>query len=397
MGLTDTPASERKHIAFFGLRNAGKSSLINRFSGQEMSIVSDTPGTTTDPVRKTMELLPLGPVVLIDTPGLDDEGELGKKRIERTRAILRETDIAILVVDAIKGISRFDKEIEEVLNEQKIPYIIAINKTDKLEDIDVDSKNNTSIMYVSSLKGEGINELKERVAGLLKDEISHKVIVSDLLDQGDIAVLVIPIDESAPKGRLILPQQLVIRDLLDQGMCPVCTQPNQLTEVLGALRDDPAIVVTDSQVFEDVSRIVPKRIRLTSFSMLMARYKGTLKQSLEGANFLDQIRDGDKILISEGCTHHRQCNDIGTVKLPGWICEYKKASPVFEFTSGRDFLDDLSEYKLIIHCGGCMLNEKEMSGRYAIAAKKNIPMTNYGTAIAKMRGILDRVDFLASF
>ena len=375
---------ERTHIAFFGRRNAGKSSLVNRFTSQELSIVSDVAGTTTDPVRKTMELLPLGPVVIIDTPGIDDEGQLGNQRIERSIRVLDETDIAILVVDGSIGIADDEKQLISAFKARKIPYLVVMNKSDLgMAEVPEDA------MAVSALKGEGIEELKEKVAVIISQRKSRPL-VSDLVEEGDLVVLVVPIDKSAPKDRLILPQQMVIRDLLGKGAIPVVVKDTELAvalEKVGKVR----MVITDSQAFAKVSKIVPNEIPLTSFSILMARFKGILDQSIEGANMLDKLHDGAKILISEGCTHHRQCEDIGTVKLPGWIREYTGIDFEFKFTSGLEFPKDLSEYDLIIHCGACMLGETEVNSRYRKAKDQGIPMTNYGIAIGKMKGILDRV------
>ena len=375
---------ERTHIAFFGRRNAGKSSLVNRFTSQELSIVSDVAGTTTDPVRKTMELLPLGPVVIIDTPGIDDEGVLGTQRIERSIRVLDETDIAILVVDGSVGIEDDEKQLISAFKARKIPYLVVMNKSDLgASEVPGDA------MVVSALKGEGIEELKEKVAVIISQRKSRPL-VSDLVEEGDLVVLVVPIDKSAPKDRLILPQQMVIRDLLGKGAIPVVVKDTELDIALtkvGKVR----MVITDSQAFAKVSKIVPEDIPLTSFSILMARFKGILDQSIEGANMLDKLQNGAKILISEGCTHHRQCEDIGTVKLPGWIREYTGVDFDFKFTSGLEFPKDLKEYDLIIHCGACMLGETEVNSRYQKARDQGIPMTNYGIAIGKMKGILDRV------
>ena len=375
---------ERTHIAFFGRRNAGKSSLVNRFTSQELSIVSDVAGTTTDPVRKTMELLPLGPVVIIDTPGIDDEGVLGTQRIERSIRVLDETDIAILVVDGSVGIEDDEKQLISAFKARKIPYLVVMNKSDLgASEVPGDA------MVVSALKGEGIEELKEKVAVIISQRKSRPL-VSDLVEEGDLVVLVVPIDKSAPKDRLILPQQMVIRDLLGKGAIPVVVKDTELDIALtkvGKVR----MVITDSQAFAKVSKIVPEDIPLTSFSILMARFKGILDQSIEGANMLDKLQNGAKILISEGCTHHRQCEDIGTVKLPGWIREYTGVDFDFKFTSGLEFPKDLKAYDLIIHCGACMLGETEVNSRYQKARDQGIPMTNYGIAIGKMKGILDRV------
>ena len=376
---------ERTHIAFFGRRNAGKSSLVNRFTSQELSIVSDVAGTTTDPVRKTMELLPLGPVVIIDTPGIDDEGQLGSQRIERSLRVIDETDIAILVVDASAGLGDDEKSLIDAFTKRKIPYLVVFNKSD----LDVTIPEVENSMSVSALKGEGIEELKEKVAVIIRER-KTRPLVSDLVDEGDLVVLVVPIDKSAPKDRLILPQQMVIRDLLGKGAIPVVVKDTELAialEKVGKVR----MVITDSQAFGKVSKIVPPEIPLTSFSIVMARFKGILDQSIEGANMLDKLESGAKILISEGCTHHRQCEDIGTVKLPGWIREYTGKDFEFSFTSGLEFPKDLSGFDLIIHCGACMLGETEVASRYRKASEQGVPMTNYGIAIGKMKGILARV------
>ena len=377
---------ERTHIAFFGRRNAGKSSLVNRFTSQELSIVSDVAGTTTDPVRKTMELLPLGPVVIIDTPGIDDEGALGNQRIERSLRVIDETDIAILVVDGSIGLGDDEKQLIDVFVRRKIPYLVVINKSDLGAVTDLEIKDS---MTVSALKGEGIEDLKEKVSVIIRER-KVRPLVSDLVEKGDIVVLVVPIDSSAPKDRLILPQQMVIRDLLGKGAIPVVVKDTELGIALSKV-GKVRMVITDSQVFGKVSKIVPDEIPLTSFSILMARFKGILDQSVGGAYMLDELENGAKILISEGCTHHRQCEDIGTVKLPNWIREYTGKDFEFSFTSGLEFPKDLSSYDLIIHCGACMLGESEVASRYRKAKEQGIPMTNYGIAIGKMKGILDRV------
>ena len=387
MGLNEVSSGERIYIGFFGMRNAGKSSLVNAFTGQNLSVVSDVKGTTTDPVRKAMELLPLGPVVIIDTPGIDDEGTLGEMRVQKAKAILSKTDIAILVCDAVRGISDADEELIKIFSEKKIPYVIAYNKSDLLAETK-ESKGNT--VYVSAVTGENIELLKNTVASLTKTKEEKKYIVSDLINEGDVVVLVTPIDESAPKGRLILPQQQTIRDILDKGGIALTVQTNQLESALNSLKEKPRIVITDSQAFGKVSDIVPEDIPLTSFSILFARYKGELKSLVDGADALDKLSDGDKVLISEGCTHHRQCNDIGTVKMPGWIKKYTGKDIAFEFTSGGEFPEDLSAYALVVHCGGCMLNEREMKSRQEKAMSEAVPMVNYGMAIAKMNGILKR-------
>ncbi|MBQ1967558.1 MAG: [Clostridia bacterium] len=387
MGLNEVSSGERLHIGFFGMRNAGKSSLVNAFTGQKLSVVSDVKGTTTDPVKKAMELLPLGPVLIIDTPGIDDEGALGEMRVEKAREILSKTDIAILVCDAQKGVTEADNSLIEIFNEKKIPYVIAFNKSDLLGK-EEESKDNT--VYVSALTGKNIDLLKNAVASLCKVKGEEKYIVSDLISEGDVVVLVTPIDESAPKGRLILPQQQTIRDILDKGAIAVTTQVYSLSKTLQSLKEKPRMVITDSQAFGKVSQLVPEDIPLTSFSILFARYKGELQSLIEGAKALETLSDGDRVLISEGCTHHRQCGDIGTVKMPLWIKNFSGKEITFDFTSGGEFPQDLSEYKLVVHCGGCMLNEREMKSRQEKAQKDKIPMVNYGMAIAHMNGILKR-------
>lgn len=385
MSMSQTTSGERVHIGFFGLRNAGKSSIVNAVTGQELSVVSAYKGTTTDPVKKAMELLPLGPVVIIDTPGFDDEGELGELRVKKTKDTLSHTDVAVLIVDASAGLSATDKELIVLFKEHNIPYIIAYNKTDLITE-----KSDKDGIYVSALTGEGIYELKEKIADLGRQNKTEKFILSGLVTKGDTVVLVIPIDAAAPKGRIILPQQNVLRELLDMNCTALCCQDTELTETLGKLKEPPALVITDSQAFERVSALTPENVRLTSFSILFARYKGNLEKMIKAAAALGSLKDGDKVLISEGCTHHRQCGDIGTEKMPNWVRNFTKAEPVFEFTSGGSFPDDLSEYKLVIHCGGCMLNEKEMQSRMQRAAKSGVPMVNYGIAIAHMHGILKR-------
>ena len=388
MALEQTPISERPHIAFFGLRNAGKSSLINAVTAQTVSVVSDTPGTTTDPVTKSMELLPLGPVVIIDTPGIDDEGKLGEARVARTKEVLRRTDIAVLVTDASREIQHAEQELITIFKERKIPYVVVLNKCDLVERGDSPAPPNH--LFTSALTGEGIHELKEHLATLKKEAVKERPIVSDLVQPLDVVILVTPIDESAPKGRLILPQQLTLRELLDHGAIPVVVKDSEYADALKALQGKPALVITDSQVFEKINAQTPADVPLTSFSILIARYKGTLHASVAGAEALDALHDGDTVLISEGCTHHRQCKDIGTVKLPGWIDAYTGKTLHYAFTSGGTFPEDLSPYALIVHCGGCMLNEQEMSSRASLAYAKKTPMTNYGIAIAKMHGILNR-------
>ena len=387
MSFNSTVSALRPHIAFFGRRNAGKSSVVNAVTNQRISVVSDTLGTTTDPVQKAMELLPLGPVVIIDTPGFDDEGALGMLRVERTREVLRKTDIAVLVVDGTVGLSRADEALIGEFISRGLPYLISVNKIDLMENPPKEDKHTAC---VSALTGEGIGELKERLATLIRNEEKEKFIVADLVEEGDIVVLVIPIDESAPKGRIILPQQQTLRELLDHHCIVICCQDTELKATLSKLNEKPKLVITDSQAFKRVAENTPPGVPMTSFSILFARYKGNLDGLIRGANALKRLKDGDKVLISEGCTHHRQCGDIGTVKLPGWIRNYACAEPAFTFTSGGAFPDDLSAYKVIVHCGGCMLNEKEMQHRQRTAASAGIPMVNYGVAIAAMNGILDR-------
>lgn len=420
MGMNETPSGERIHIGFFGRRNAGKSSLVNAVTGQDLSIVSEVRGTTTDPVSKSMELLPLGPVVIIDTPGIDDEGELGIKRVGKSRQVLNKTDLAILVVDATTGTGSWETEMIRLFERKEIPYLVVYNKADLLpapapsdrktsrnasqadvptgiatgdspaSDPAVSGSGHSNMVYVSAKTGLGIHDLKERMTRLVAPDGSGKRLVADLVHPLDVVVLVVPIDKAAPKGRLILPQQQVIRDLLDSGAMPIVCRESELAAALDSLKKKPSLVITDSQVFPLVDRMTPKEIRLTSFSILFARYKGNLTQAVHGARALNTIQDGDKILISEGCTHHRQCGDIGTEKLPNWIREYTRKQPEFHFTSGTEFPEDVSDYKLIIHCGGCMLNEREMRSRLRSAADQEIPMTNYGIAIAYMKGILER-------
>lgn len=387
MSLISTVSAERVHIGFFGLRNAGKSSLVNAVTGQKLSLVSDVKGTTTDPVKKAMELLPLGPVVIIDTPGLDDVGKLGEQRVARSKQMLSQTDIAILVVDCKKGLSPIDNELISLFENKKLPYIIAYNKADLLTHI---PEANTNEIYVSAEKGLNINELKNKIAGLAKAAENTKTLLGDLVKPLDTVVLVTPIDESAPKGRLILPQQQTIRELLDIRATVLVCRETELKNTLEALKNPPALVITDSQVFGYVSKIVPKEVMLTSFSILFARYKGDLSTVVKGAASLDKIKDGDKILISEGCTHHRQCKDIGTVKMPDWVRSYTGKDVEFEFTSGTEFPENTNAFALVIHCGGCMLNEKEMKSRLTRATENGTPITNYGIAIAQMHGILKR-------
>ena len=387
MSLNAQVSAERVHIGFFGLRNAGKSSLVNRVTGQTLSIVSEVRGTTTDPVRKAMELLPVGPVVIIDTPGLDDEGALGEERVRRTRRVLDQTDIAVLVVDAAAGLSQADRELMQLFEGKRIPFVVAMNKAD-LVSVPESVPENT--IYVSAQENENIYTLKEKIAALAHSAASPRELIADLVSSGDAVVLVTPIDSAAPKGRLILPQQQTIRALLDAGCVPVVTRETELSRTLSLLSEPPALVVTDSQAFGIVSKIVPESVRLTSFSILFARYKGDLRTAVLGAAALRRLKDGDTVLISEGCTHHRQCGDIGTEKLPRWVKSYTDRDVNFAFTSGGEFPDDLSPYALVIHCGACMLNEREMQSRLCRAAEQSVPITNYGIAIAQMHGILDR-------
>ena len=389
MDLNQTPLANRTHIAFFGIRNAGKSSIMNALTNQNIAVVSPIKGTTTDPVHKAMELLPLGPVNIIDTAGLDDIGELGKLRIEKTKQILNKTDIAILVIDATLDFTDFDRDILKLITDKNIPYIVAYNKVDLVPDFKPQNENIKQYVYISAKEKTGIQELKSKLVQVAKTK-QEKFILKDIVNPKDTVVLVIPIDKAAPKGRLILPQQQVIRELLDIGATAIMTQDDNLENTLANLKTKPKLIITDSQVFGKVNKIVPQDIELTSFSILFSRYKGDLKRQVNAVKVLDTIKDDDKILIAEGCTHHRQCDDIGTVKLPNWIKNYTKANPKFIFTSGTEFPDDLSKYKLIIHCGGCMLNEREMKYRLKCAGDASVPITNYGTAIAYMKGILER-------
>lgn len=387
MSLNDTVSADRVHISFFGKRNVGKSSLLNSVTGQNISVVSDVLGTTTDPVKKAMELLPLGPVLIIDTPGFDDEGALGELRVEKTREILSKTDVAVLVVDSQGELDEREREFIALAEEKKLPLVIAHNKSDLLDEIPATKDNN---IWVSAVDNININALKELLANLSKSAKNERKIVSDLLDKGDVVVLVTPIDESAPKGRLILPQQQTIRDILDKGCIAIVTQVEELSKTLESLKNPPKMVITDSQAFEKVSSLVPESIPLTSFSILFARYKGNLPAQIKGAAVLSKLVDSDKVLIAEGCTHHRQCGDIGTVKMPMWIRRHSGKNPEFHFTSGGEFPKDLSEYRLVVHCGGCMLNEAEIKHRVMTAEKGNVPVVNYGVAIAQMNGILYR-------
>ena len=427
MNMNHTPASERVHISFFGVRNVGKSSVVNAVTGQELSIVSEIRGTTTDPVRKTMELLPIGPVVIIDTPGIDDVGALGEERVRRTKRILNETDLAVLVVSAADGLQEADRELIHLFEQKQIPFLVAVNKTDLLDASGPDgtARTNTAdlpeqvsgrpVQFVSALTGKGIWELKEALGQMSAGLTNENPLAGDLVRAGDLVILVVPIDKSAPKGRLILPQQMVIRSLLDAGAIPVVTRDSEYGELLSRLLSAPAgagskavspdpeahsntagmgarpvLVITDSQVFDKIAAATPEDLPLTSFSMLMARYKGSLEQAVRGAKAINNLKDGDTVLISEGCTHHRQCEDIGTVKFPKWLNAYTGKKLQYAFTAGRDFPEDLSPYALVIHCGGCMLNEKEMRSRCRHAEDETVPMTNYGVAIAEIHGILDR-------
>lgn len=387
MSLNETVSAERPHIAFFGMRNAGKSSLVNAVTGQQLAVVSDVKGTTTDPVRKAMELLPIGPVVIIDTPGLDDEGELGRLRVQKAREILAKTDIAVLVVDALQGLSPLDNELLGLFKERSLPYCVAHNKADLLADkfaLGGDS------LYVSAKTMDGVTQLKEKLGSFAGKAGNECRIVADLLSPGDLAVLVTPIDAAAPKGRMILPQQQTMRDILDAHCAFVTCQTEELAAALKMLAKKPKIVITDSQAFQKVAEVTPPDILLTSFSILFARYKGSLPTLVQGAVQLSKLKDGDPLLISEGCTHHRQCGDIGTVKLPGWIEKYTGVKPSYTFTSGGEFPENLEQYKLVVHCGGCMLNETEMKSRVSRAKKAGVPIVNYGIAIAHMHGILRR-------
>ena len=383
MGMNNTPAGERVHIGFFGRRNAGKSSLLNAVTGQELAVVSEIGGTTTDPVYKAMELLPMGPVMMIDTPGFDDEGTLGEQRIKKTVQVLEKTDAAVLVVDAVEGRNACDDELEKLFKEREIPYLVVYNKAD------IADNKITDVINVSAQTGEGVHELTEKIAALVP---AGKVrpLVSDLVKPMDVVVLVVPIDSAAPKGRLILPQQQVIRDLLEAGVVTVVVRECELSQFFARNPAKPAFVITDSQVFEEVAAVVPVDVPLTSFSILMARYKGFLKMAVEGVQAIDRLQDGDRVLIAEGCTHHRQCDDIGTVKIPRFLKQYTGRELVIETASGTGFPEDLTPYSLIIHCGGCMLNEREVLRRMRFADRQGVPVTNYGIAIAQMKGILGR-------
>lgn len=386
MGLNDTPKSDRIHIGIFGRRNAGKSSIINAITSQNLAVVSKVKGTTTDPVQKAMELLPLGPVMIIDTPGIDDEGELGKMRVEKSYQVLNKTDIALLVVDGNEGLTQCDRDLIEEIKKRKLPYLIILNKSDEV----CNRYNIENSIWVSAETKENIWELKERISKLVPNENMTLKIVGDLLAPEDIVVLVVPIDSAAPKGRLILPQQQTIRDVLEAGAISVVTRDTELSQTLKALGKKPKIVVTDSQAFGKVKNDVPEDILLTSFSILFARYKGDLAEQIKAVKAIDSLKDGDYVLISEGCSHHRQCDDIGTVKIPRWLKEHSGKKINYEFSSGTEFPRDLSKYKAVIHCGGCTLNEKEMKHRIAVAKEQNVPITNYGIFIAYTQGILKR-------
>lgn len=402
MGLNDTPGGERIHIGFFGRRNAGKSSIVNAVTGQELSVVSEVKGTTTDPVMKSMELLPMGPVVVTDTPGYDDTGKLGELRVKKTRQMLNRSDCAVLVVDGTVGKTEGDEEMIALFREKEIPYVVAWNKRDLADHSVIEGGSgpdgyrgnkegrSPKEISVSALTGFHIHELKEMIAGLVKSDQDSRRLVGDLLRPLDTVVLVVPIDKAAPKGRLILPQQQAIRDILESGAIPVVTRDTELSETLKKLGRPPELVITDSQAFESVARIVPEHVPLTSFSILMARYKGFLETAVAGVAAIEELKDGDIVLIAEGCTHHRQCNDIGTVKIPGWLKKFTGKNLTIETASGRDFPEDLSRYSLIIHCGGCMLNEREMRYRQKCAEDAGVPFTNYGIVIARMKGILGR-------
>ena len=398
-GMNQTPTSERVHIGFFGRRNAGKSSVMNAVTGQELAVVSQVKGTTTDPVYKAMELLPLGPVTLMDTPGIDDTGELGALRVKKSYQALNKTDTAVVVLDAQLGATSEDLALIARIREKNIPWLAVVNKQDQIPPTQQEQLQQKliragieeeKILWVSATEKTGIFELKERLAHLAQPEENNQRLVADLVNPEDFVVLVVPIDKAAPKGRLILPQQQVIRDLLDTGAIPVVCRDTELKSTLERLGPTPRLVITDSQAFAQVSAVTPRDITLTSFSILFARYKGTLQPSVKGAAALDTLEDGDTVLICEGCTHHRQCDDIGSVKLPRWIGEYTKKQLNYAFTSGTEFPDDLTPYKMIVHCGGCMLNQREMKYRMSCALDQGVPMTNYGILIAQLKGILKR-------
>ncbi|SDN18673.1 [FeFe] hydrogenase H-cluster maturation GTPase HydF [Acetanaerobacterium elongatum] len=388
MSLNTTPSSDRVHIGVFGRRNAGKSSVVNAVTGQNLAIVSDIKGTTTDPVYKAMELLPLGPVMIIDTPGIDDEGELGALRVKKSKQVLNKTDIAVLIIDGTAGKTREDEELITLFKQKGISYLVVYNKADQCKERPATNERNA--LWISAATGENIQVLKEMIAKLAPQEESKLRIVADLINPSDFVVLVVPIDKAAPKGRLILPQQQTIRDILESDATAIVVKEYELRDTLMSLGKKPKLVITDSQVFAKVSADTPKDIWLTSFSILFARYKGNLELTVKGAKAVEALNDGDTVLICEGCTHHRQCDDIGSVKLPRWMKQHTGKQLNFKFTSGTEFPDDLSQYKLIVHCGGCMLNEREMKYRLQCAVDQNIPVTNYGLLIAYMQGILKR-------
>lgn len=388
MGLNSTPTGQRAHIGIFGCRNAGKSSVINAITSQDLAIVSPVLGTTTDPVYKSMELLPLGPVTIIDTPGLDDAGDLGELRVAKARQVLRKTDIAVLVVDSVKGLGEYDKDILAQIKAEKIPYIIAMNKADMLPSLPQSCEADT--IFISTTSNLHIHELKELIASKSVAESHSFPIIADMLTPGSLVVLVVPVDSAAPKGRLILPQQQTIREILDHNSLALVVQEDSLAPALARFAEPPRLVVTDSQAFARVSAVVPESVPLTSFSILFARHKGELYAMAEGAKAIDNLRDNDRVLISEGCTHHRQCEDIGTVKLPNWLRRHTNKELTFDFTSGTEFPLDLAPYKLIIHCGACTLNRREVRYRLGQAAAAGVPMTNYGIAISYLQGILPR-------
>ena len=387
MSLNSTPASDRVHIGFFGRRNAGKSSVVNAVTGQNLAIVSDVKGTTTDPVYKAMELLPLGPVMIIDTPGIDDEGALGELRIRKTRQVLNKTDVAVLIVDGTEGKKQSDEELIALFRKKGLPYVIVYNKADLCAGT---AETEPNEIRVSALTGSNIYELKELIARLAATQESKLRIVADLLSPSDFTVLVVPIDKAAPKGRLILPQQQTIRDILEADAVSIVVKENELKNTLEHLGQKPRLIITDSQVFAGVSADTPEDIPLTSFSILFARYKGNLELTVKGIRAIESLKDGDKVLICEGCTHHRQCDDIGTVKIPRWVRQYTGKELRFDFTSGTEFPDELGEYALVVHCGGCMLNEREMKYRLQCAEDQGVPITNYGILMAYINGILKR-------
>ena len=395
MGMNETPSADRVHIGFFGRRNAGKSSIVNKVTGQELAVVSDVKGTTTDPVSKAMELLPMGPVVIIDTPGIDDEGHLGELRVRKAKQVLNRVDVAVLVVDATLGKTNVDEELIHIFKEKEIPYLVVYNKSDLLSEnqkinADFPDRNQEPFIYASAATGQNIYELKEKIASLAVTDDLKLRLVGDLLEPSDFAVLVVPIDKAAPKGRLILPQQQTIRDVLEAGAAAIVIKENELSNTLETLGKKPKLVITDSQVFAKVSKETPKDIWLTSFSILFARFKGNLKTAAAGAAAIDRLKDGDKILISEGCTHHRQCDDIGTVKIPRWLKQYTDKTFDIHTSSGNSFPDDLDTYDLVIHCGGCTLNRREMKNRIARVKDAGVPIVNYGIFIAATQGILKR-------